>query len=87
MFNFGPSHDDIQQAVDGVHATALAILLALVEKGVLTEEDILNARPKAVAQIDQVRAARREEHIAAVEAEYPAMGRFFADLYRERGGA
>lgn len=81
---FGPS---IQQFQDSHvhHATNyLALALLLIEKGIITDDDLDRARTQATHIIDQVVAQKQEEAQKEFDAEHPGVREMFGKIFGTR---
>lgn len=80
---FGPTRDDVQRAVDEAHSNSLGLLIALLDKGVLTMEEFLACKAKAMSEIDQLRAGQREKETSDIEAQWPSLAKFMRQQSEE----
>lgn len=70
---FGPSLQQVRESHIHHATNYIALVLLLVEKGVITDDELGKARTRATHMIDQVVAEQREEAIAEYDKEHPGV--------------
>lgn len=81
---FGPTQRAIQDSHVHHAINYVALVMLLVENGVITEEELDRMRPKATNIVDQLLAKQKAEVEAEFDKEYPGVRDLFKDVM---GGA
>ncbi len=63
----------------------ITIMIALLEKGIVSEEDLEKARIKATHIVDQEWAKKQEEAQKTLNALYPGLGKFLGKIFGSEG--
>ena len=73
IFGFGPSIEQFQESHIH-HATEhLALVLVLVKKGIVTDDELEAARAQATHIIDQIAAQKKQEALEEFDKENPGL--------------
>lgn len=79
---FGPSYDDLRGVSESHCTQVLALMLALIEKGVITAEDVERHRVLAASTVEQIFEQRIRENNKRQLEENPGIA-IFAKLCGE----
>ena len=82
MFNdlFGVTPAEINESNKAHAIFSATIVIALVEKGIITDDELEAARMKATHLIDQLFAAKREDAEKEFDEQHPGMRDLFKKL-------
>jgi len=77
---FGPSTSGLREACKELNISMLTIATALLDKGLISGDDILAARPKAVHAVEQDLARADEEARKKLDERHPGLRELFGKI-------
>lgn len=69
----GVSSEDINRSNQAHAINAIAIMIVMVDKGLVTDEELMAARVKATQYVDQEWARKREESEKEFDEKHPGL--------------
>jgi hypothetical protein len=72
----GPTHDDLRNIAKHLQVAQATVIYALIDKGLLTAEDLEKFRVAAIAEIDQLWETQERENNARALEENPGLELF-----------